>query len=43
MSFMGFQKIQKFKILQKIASLRQKLTETPYSLAVTPIFRIGYI
>jgi hypothetical protein len=29
--------------LPKIASLGQKLTETPYFLVVTPVLRIGYL
>jgi hypothetical protein len=29
-------------VLVKIVNLRQKLTETPYFLIVTPILRIDY-
>jgi hypothetical protein len=50
-NFYGFWKISDFcskfmgehTVIPKIASLGQKLTETPYFLAVTPVLRIGYL
>jgi hypothetical protein len=30
-------------VLPKIASLGQKLIETPYFMVVTPVLRIGYL
>jgi hypothetical protein len=50
-NFYGFWKISQFcsksmgvhTVLPKIASLRQKLSETPYSLVVTPVLQMGYL
>jgi hypothetical protein len=50
-NFYGFWKISQFcsksmgvhTVLPKIASLQQKLIETPYFLVVTPVLRMGYL